>query len=63
MSTQDIKKKNLPRTFSKHTKFGKIFLMVLTNQLMYLVNEEDLIKLCVLRKKSELYDVTKQSKN
>ena len=37
----------------KHTKFEEIFLMVLTNQLIYLVNEEDLIKLCV----------TKQSKN
>ena len=50
-------------TFWETHKIWKIFLMVLTNQLMYLVTEEDLIKLCVLRKKSELYDVTKQSKN
>ena len=44
----------------KHTKFEKIFLMVLTNQLIYLVNgslpnhEEDFFKLFVLLKKSEL---------
>ena len=42
----------------KHTKFKKIFLMVLTNQLIYLVNvktmRKDFFKLCVLLKKSEL---------
>ena len=44
----------------KHTKFEKIFLVVLTNQLIYLSSkchnhEEDCFKLCVLLKKSELY--------
>ena len=43
----------------KHTKFEKIFLMVLTNQLIYLVNVKIMrkifFKLCVLLKKSELY--------
>ena len=41
----------------KHTKFKKIFLMVLTNQLIYLVknHEEDFFKSCVLLKKSKLY--------
>ena len=43
----------------KHTKFEKIFLMVLTNQLIYLVNFKTMrkifFKLCVLLKKSELY--------
>ena len=42
----------------KHTKFEKIFLMVLTNQLVYLVNVKTMrkifFKLCVLLKKSEL---------
>ena len=46
--------------FEKHTKFEKIFLMVLTNQLIYLSSKrqnhkEDFFKLCVLLKKSELY--------
>ena len=40
----------------KHTKFEKIFLMVLTNQLIYLVNVKTIRKiffeLCVLLKKS-----------
>ena len=44
--------------FSEYTKFENIFLMVLTNQLIYLVNvknhEEDVFKLCVLLKKSAL---------
>ena len=43
----------------KHTKFEKIFLMVLTNQLIYLVHVKTMrkifFKLCVLLKKSELY--------
>ena len=43
----------------KHTKFEKIFLMVLTNQLIYLVNVKTMrkifFKLCVLLKKSGLY--------
>ena len=40
----------------KHTKFEKIFLMVLTNQLIYLPqnHNEDFFKLYVLLKKSEL---------
>ena len=42
----------------KHTKFEKIFLMVLTNQVIYLVNVKSMrkifFKLCVLLKKSEL---------
>ena len=50
----------------KYTKFENIFLMVLTNQLIYLVNvknhEEDFFKLCVLLKKSELYDFFISSK-
>ena len=45
----------------KHTKFEKIFLMVLANQLIYLVNVKTMrkifFKLCVLLKKSELYQV------
>ena len=52
-----------PWIILKHTKFEKIFLMVLTNQLIYLVSEsvngqsheEDFFKLCMLLKKSELY--------
>ena len=40
------------------TKFENVFLVVLTNRLIYLVNvknhEEDFFKLCVLLKKSEL---------
>ena len=43
----------------KHTKFEKIFLMVLTNQLIYLENVKTMrkffFKLSVLLKKSELY--------
>ena len=44
----------------KHTKFEKIVLMVLTNQLIYFISkcqnhEEDFFILCVLLKKSELY--------
>ena len=43
----------------KHTKFEKIFLVVLTNQLIYLGNVKTMkkifFKLCVLLKKSELY--------
>ena len=35
----------------KHTKFEKIFLMVLTNQLIYLVNVKTMRKM-----KSELYN-------
>ena len=42
----------------KHTKFEKIFLMVLTNQLKHQNHEEDFFKLCVLLKKSELYKKT-----
>ena len=42
----------------KHTKFEKIFLMVLTNQLIYLVNVKTMrkifFKLCMLLKKSKL---------
>ena len=42
--------------YEKHTKFEKIFFMVLTNQLIYLVNVktmEDFFKLCGLLKKPE----------
>ena len=43
----------------KHTKFEKIFLMVLTNQLIYLVNIKTMrilfFKLSVFLKKSELW--------
>ena len=41
----------------KHTKFEKIFLMVLTNHLIskHQIHEEDFFKLCVLLKKSKLY--------
>ena len=46
------------RLSEKHTKFEKI-LMVLTNQLIYLVNVKTMrkifFKLCLLLKKSELY--------
>ena len=46
------------RVSEKHTKFKKIFLMVLRNQLIYLVNVKTMrkifFKLCVLLKKSEL---------
>ena len=42
----------------KHTKFEKTFLMVLTNQLIYLVNVKTMRKifweLCVLLKNSKL---------
>ena len=44
----------------KHTKFLKIFLKVLTNQLIYLVNVKTMrqifLKLYVLLKKSEPYN-------
>ena len=40
------------RLSEKHTKFEKIFLVVLKNQSQN--NEEDFFKLCVLLKKSEL---------
>ena len=44
--------------FEKHAKFEKICLMVLTNQLIYLVDvkiiRQIFLKLCVLLKKSEL---------
>ena len=44
----------------KHTNLKKIFLMVLTNQLIYIVNVKTmrkiLIKLRVLLKKSKLYN-------
>ena len=56
----------------KHTKFEKIFLMVLTNQLIYLVNVKTMrkifFKLCVLLRKSGFYltmysaDLPNQSK-
>ena len=43
----------------KHTKFEKIFLMVLANQLIYLVNIKTMrkifFKLCVLLKKPKHY--------
>ena len=43
----------------EHTKFEKNFLMVLKNQLIYLVNvktkREIFFKLCVLVRKSKLY--------
>ena len=43
----------------KHTKFEKIFLIVLTKQLIYLVNVKTMrkifFKLCVLLKRSELW--------
>ena len=46
----------------KHTKFEKIFLMVLTNQLIYLVNVKTMrkifFKLCVLLKKSKFYHLS-----
>jgi hypothetical protein len=47
----------------KHTKLEKIFLMVLTNQLIYLVNVKTMrkifFKLCVILKKSKLYSLKK----
>ena len=52
--------------FEKHTRFEKICLMVLTNQLIYLLSKcqnhmADFFKLCVLFKKSELYHPSRGS--
>ena len=55
----DLRKMLKFRLSEKHTKFEKVFLMVLTNQLIYLVNVKTMrkifFKLFVLLKKSELY--------